>query len=81
MPFFERYVLPFSCKAETFSRFREILGAMERGEHREPEGLARIIEKAYSMNPAGKGKRRSRPLDEVRSRILRGHTSDIPASG
>ena len=81
VPFFERYVLPFSCKAETFSRFREILDAMERGEHRDPSGLARIVEKAYAMNPAGKGKRRSRPLEDVLSRILRGHTSDIPASG
>jgi LAGLIDADG endonuclease len=81
VPFFERYVLPFSCKADTFSRFREILEAMERGEHRNPSGLARIVEKAYAMNPAGKGKRRARPLEDVLSRILRGHTSDIPASG
>ena len=81
VPFFERYVLAFSCKAETFSRFREILDAMERGEHREPSGLARIVTNAYAMNPDGKGKRRARPLEEVLSRILRGHTSDIPASG
>ena len=80
IPFFERYVVPLSCKGETFERFREILDLMERGEHSEPDGLARIVKKAYAMNPNSKGKARSRPLDEVLARILRGHTSDIPAS-
>lgn len=81
VPFFERYIVPFSCKAGTFERFREILASMERGEHREAEGLADIVRRAYAMNPDSKGKRRSRPLEEVLERILRGHTSDIPASG
>jgi hypothetical protein len=76
VPFFERYVVPFSCKTGTFERFKEILDAMHRREHREPDGLARIVRLVYEMNPDGKGKRRSRPLDEVLSRILRGHTSD-----
>jgi LAGLIDADG endonuclease len=81
IPFFERYVLPFSCKRETFERFRDILEAMERGEHRTPEGLANIVREAYAMNPNSKGKARSRPLEHVLARILRGHTSDIPGSG
>jgi hypothetical protein len=81
VPFFERYVVPFSCKRETFERFREILDAMGRGEHRVPAGLAEIVKKAYAMNPNSKGKARSRPLEDVLARILRGHTSDIPASG
>ncbi len=81
VPFFERYVVPFSCKKETFERFREILDAMERGEHREPAGLAEIVRKVYAMNPHSKGKARSRPLEDVLARILRGHTSEIPASG
>ena len=54
---------------------------MERGEHRVPPGLAEIVKKVYAMNPHSKGKARSRPLEEVIARILRGHTSDIPASG
>ena len=80
VPFFERYVVPFSCKAATFERFKEILDAMHRHEHREPEGLARIVRLVYEMNPDGKGKRRSRPLDVVLARILRGHTSDAQRS-
>jgi hypothetical protein len=51
VPFFERYVVPFSCKGETFERFREILEAMERGEHLVPAGLANIVRKVYAMNP------------------------------
>jgi hypothetical protein len=81
IPFFERYVVPFSCKRETFERFKEILDAMERKEHLRDDGLAEIVRKVYSMNPASKGRARLRPLDEVLSRILRGHTSDIPSLG
>ena len=76
VPFFERYVVPFSCKTETFERFREIVEMMIRKEHRSPEGLAQVVRLAYEMNPAGKEKARLRPLDDVVSRILRGHTSD-----
>jgi hypothetical protein len=77
VPFFERYVIPLSCKAGTFDRFREILELMELGEHLNPAGLANIVRKAYAMNPASKGRARSRPLEDVLARILRGHTSDI----
>jgi hypothetical protein len=76
IPFFERYVVPFSCKRETFERFREIVSMMIREERLVPTGLAQIVRLAYEMNPAGKGKARSRPLEEVLARILRGHTSD-----
>jgi LAGLIDADG endonuclease len=76
VPFFERFVVPYSCKTGTFERFKEILDAMHRCEHRDPHGLARIVCLVYEMNPDGKGKRRSRSLEEVLSRILRGHTSD-----
>jgi hypothetical protein len=76
IPFFERYVVPFSCKRETFERFREIIEMMERKEHLSLHGLARIVERAYAMNPQSKGRARLRPLADVQARILRGHTSD-----
>ena len=78
IPFFERYITPYSCKRETYERFREILAMMDRKEHLTPTGLVRIVEKAYAMNPNGKGRKRLRPLQEVCERILRGHTPDIP---
>ncbi len=79
LPFFERYVYPFSCKTPAFERFREICEMMDRKEHLTAEGLIGIVEKAYVMNPHSKGKQRSRTLEEVRERILRGHTPDIPS--
>ncbi len=81
IPFLEKYMV-FSTKKEIFRRFKAIVEAMEdRKEHRTPEGLARIVEQAYALNPAGKGKERKRPLHEVIDRILRGHTPDTPRSG
>lgn len=78
IPFFEKYMV-FSAKREIFQRFKEIVEAMEeRKEHLTPEGLVRIVEKAYAMNPASKGKERKRPLQEVVGRILRGRTPDTP---
>jgi hypothetical protein len=81
IPFFERYVVPFSCKRVTFARFKEIVEMMGRREHLEPRGLASIVTKVYAMNPDSKGKARARPLADVLERILRGHTSDIPIAG
>jgi len=81
IPFFERYIVPFSCKTGTFKRFKEIIQMMERKEHLRDDGLAEIVRKVYLMNPASKGRARLRPLEEVLARILRGHTSDIPTSG
>jgi hypothetical protein len=75
--FFERYVIPFSCKRAMFEGFRDVVEMMERKEHFDPHGLVRVIERAYSMNPNSKGRERLRSLEEVRERILRGHTSDI----
>lgn len=76
IPFYEHYMV-FSAKQHIFRRFREIVEAIGRGEHRTPEGLARIVEKAYAMNPDGKGKERKRTLEAVVERILRGHTPDL----
>lgn len=78
LPFFERYVVPFSCKAATFECFREICEMMNRKEHLTAEGLVHIVEKAYVMNPHSKGRQRLRTLEQVRERILRGHTPDVP---
>lgn len=73
LPFFEKY-MRFSHKWETFMRFKEIVVAMEeRKEHLNQEGLIRLVEKAYRMNPDSKGKQRKRTQDEVINIILRGH--------
>ena len=78
IPYFERYIVPFTCKGAMFEGFRAIVQAMDRKEHLTPDGLVRVIEMAYTMNPNSKGRERLRTLSELRERILRGHTSDIP---
>jgi len=40
----------------------EIVEIMENREHWTPEGLARIVEKAYAMNPESKGKDKQKDL-------------------
>lgn len=79
IPFFEKYMI-FSAKRDVFMRFKEVVEAMEdRKEHLTPEGLVSIVEKAYAMNPASKGKERKRTLQEVVDRILRGRMPDTQA--
>ncbi len=77
IPFLRRY-MALSPRRKTYEMFAEIVEAMERKEHWTPEGLARIVEKAYAMNPTTKGKERKQKLSEVLSRILRDHTPDTP---
>ena len=62
IPFFERHPL-LSGKQRDFEKFREIVFAMQREEHRTKEGFRRIVELAFSMNQRGKGRRYS--MDEV----------------
>jgi hypothetical protein len=53
IPHFERYPL-LSGKRHDFSSFAAVCRAMAAGEHREREGLVRIVELARKMNPSGK---------------------------
>ena len=46
-------------------RFREILEMMERKERLRDDGISEIVRKVYAMNPASKGRARSRPLDQA----------------
>lgn len=81
LPFLFKYVYPFSAKKDQIRAFAEIVEALENKEHHTPQGLARIVKMAYTMNPASKGKKRQRPLHEVLERILRDHTSDTGSEG
>lgn len=71
IPYFEEYVIPFSCKRETFYSFKRVLEMMEQGLHRTPQGFMNVLEIVYKMNPHSKGKKRKLTLDELKSRILR----------
>ncbi len=68
--------LEFSARRGDYEKFISIVRLMETGIHRTPQGLAKIVELAYSMNMGGKQRRI--PLSDILDRILRGHTPDAP---
>jgi hypothetical protein len=76
LPFYERY-MAFSFKTRDYHLFREILMALERKHHFDPQGLVEIVKMAYQMNMVGK--QRKRPITEVIGRILRDYTPDANA--
>ena len=59
VPFLNRY-MRFSARKDDFDRFRLILDLFALRAHRQPAGLARIVELSYAMNL--NGKQRKRPI-------------------
>ncbi len=79
IPFVREYMV-FAPRRAVYERFCEIVEAMERNEHHSRDGMVRIVEMAYTLNPTSKGKERKRTLREVIDRILRDYTPDSGAS-
>ncbi len=65
VPFYLKYVIPFSGKAKEFNTFLEILERKQRKEHFTQEGLIDMVKLVYTLNEEGKGKRRKRALPFV----------------
>jgi hypothetical protein len=78
LPFMRQY-MQFSSRHSDMELFEDAMYLFEHGLHRQPGGLATIVEIAYAMNHDGKQRRRS--IDEVLDRILRGHTLNTSAVG
>jgi len=73
IPFYEKYMqFGSTIKRRNFFMFKEITLALENKAHRTVEGTLRIVELAYSLNHAGKQRKRSK--QEVIDRILRDYT-------
>jgi hypothetical protein len=68
IPHFIRYPL-VSGKHHDFERFAVICGLLERGAHRDREGLIKIVAIAREMNPSGRRRYRSK---EVLAHLLQG---------
>jgi hypothetical protein len=79
IPFLRAYMV-FAPRNAIYNGFCEIVEAMERLEHHTPQGMVRIVEKAYTLNPVSKGKARKRSLQDVIDRILRDYTPDSGAT-
>jgi hypothetical protein len=68
IPHFVRYPL-LSGKHRDFESFAMVCGLLERGAHREREGLIKIVAIARDMNPSGRRRYRS---EEVLAKLLQG---------
>ena len=75
VPFLRDYMV-FAPRKAIYFRFCDIVEAMERKEHHSPQGMVRIVQQTYTLNPVAKGKARKRSLQEVIGRILRDYTPD-----
>ena len=56
IPFFEQHPLR-TDKGADFEKFRDIVAAMRRKEHRTEDGFTKIVTLAFSMNKRGKQRR------------------------
>jgi hypothetical protein len=78
IPFFEQYVLPFSCKFSctpslhthstrdgTFFFFKQLISLFDQKKHLDKQGLISCVRLVYQMNPFSKGKKRLRTLQET----------------
>ena len=63
IPFLETYVIPFSCKTEEYSIFKQIVLESSEGKQRNKEDLIELVKLSYNL--VGKGKIRKRPLSEI----------------
>jgi hypothetical protein len=55
LPFFEKYNLE-TAKKNDFTTFAEICRSIKQNQHLNEDGIKKIIEKSYTMNPSGKRK-------------------------
>lgn len=74
LPYFKKYVIPYSCKYVFFDEFCFILQSLEEKKHRDLEGFLKILERVYTLNPYSKGKDRKYTYEEIRTIILRDYT-------
>ena len=63
IPFLETYVIPFSCKTEEYSIFKQIVLESSEGKQRNKDTLIELVKLAYTLQ--GKGKQRKRELSEI----------------
>ena len=63
IPFFEKYISPFSCKMEEYSIFKEVVLKSSEEDIRNKDTLIEWVKLSYSLT--GKGKTRKRPFSEI----------------
>lgn len=78
VPFLEK-CKALSARSADYEKFIAAVRLFEAGLHKDPWGLALIVDIAYAMNMGGKQRRI--PREKILGRILRGHTPNVPGRG
>jgi hypothetical protein len=73
IPFFEKYVLPFSCKYIFFHEYCTVIDALIEGKHKDLKEFLILLEKVYTLN-SFKDQERKYTFEEIRNIILRDYT-------
>ena len=63
IPFFEKYISPFSCKMEEYFIFKEVVLKSSEEDIRNKDTLIEWVKLSYSLT--GIGKTRKRPFSEI----------------
>ena len=74
IPYFKKYVLPFSCKFTFFNTFSYIVESLENKKHYELGGFLELLELVYTLNPNSKGRHEKTDFEILKSNILRDYT-------
>jgi hypothetical protein len=74
IPYFLKYVIPFSCKFSFISEFSLIIDKLEKKEHLDLISFINILKLVYKLNPNSKGKERKIEFELLKSNILRDYT-------
>lgn len=77
IPFYRKYVYPFSAKKESFDIFQDILQSLDKKDHHTEEGMIRLLEKVYKISVFTKGKKRVSSLDEIISLVKSSETTRL----
>lgn len=72
IPYFLKYVIPFSCKFVFIDKFISIIKKLENKEHHRIKGFFAILELVYQFNP--NLEERKQDLDILKNKILRDYT-------
>jgi hypothetical protein len=74
IPYFKKYVLPFSCKFSFFKQYELIINRLEKKDHYNLDNFLELLDLVYSLNSSPKGAERKIELSELKSSILRDYT-------
>ncbi len=74
IPYFKKYVWPFTCKFTFFKKYAVIVNRLENKEHYNLDNFLDILDMVYSLNPNEKKSDRKIELSDLKSSILRDYT-------